>query len=695
MKRILLATTLLTGICGRAAAQGAPGGVIPPVILCPGPKCTTMVAPETYGAQGDGQQPASTYTMPIGSNTLSAAAAIFKAANSFGLPIAATSPSGGASYIEIPGAGSVVSTLTGASITSGTLSAGTVAGQALYLGEVITGAGIPGNVSLSYPVAGSNNATWVTSNATLTVGAETISGVAALATGIASYVDSQHITTTGTAVTGISGATETITYGHDDTAAMGTATALNVPVLLTSGHTYLVKNVTSPSSSVGVAGNGGTSGFVSEGGLATLRAIAGGTSTYLAASQNWINNAPYSDNGIYCQNVVFDGGQWVRDSFVLQTWASQLINCHADNALRHGWWLARTTSNGSTLLNTTENNQFLLSDGSNNGSDGIHGDTTGPTDSQIDNGYFHGNGGWGIYAGIEAGWQIQNIHTYSNQSGGLSADNFYGNVVNNHFEDQVNIGSLQITSKTAILGPGNQFGGLVTFAFVDNVSYEAAESLGNLYYDAGEIFQKYNGSGHTIYSVNDVFTTNTPFTWNGGFSSNGVIIAENDFAQGSAFANAGQALLDGYQTPSNTSQGANKLSLRKVSANASTSDTYTLTVQTEGVSGAGFTATGTISDVSYVGTATVESYVASFALAYSRTGGTISTSSSPTITVLQDTGSGISTTATLTNTNVASNTNTATVVFTITHPAAGDAGSSWSKLDVGMSNRLVQGTYLQ
>jgi hypothetical protein len=512
--------------------------------------------------------------------------------------------------------------------------------------------------------------------------------VQTLRTTIAGYTDAKHVTLADMAGTAV-GTNETITYGHDDTAAIQAALDRNGFVELTGGHLYLARNLTFGSA---LSGWMPQTGLVSRGGTATLRAIAGGDPTWFIATPNWAAGAIWADNPIACEDVIFDGGSVAYDVATSQAWASLFTRCIAEGGLRYGWRLPSTSRNGTPVQSGIGSSRFRDSVALSNGGDGLRIDHQAATDTQITGGFWHDNGAWALYIGQFAGVLVNNVHTYSDGLGGLWADVYGGgsSVVNSLFEEPVTIGSLGV-NYGAVFGPGNTLEGRLSINFSDNHPYESFTSLGNVYQLNGQIYQGYNGPGHTIYSVHDTFQSGNAFAWNGAAASTGVIVARDDAVYGHN-GNPAAATFDGLMIPTAVPLAPNKIEFAKYLSDQATTTTFTITASA--VYGAfpseGFTLRGHVNAWSKnIADSAWDDFTVDLRAEYVRQqSGTGSAKAVQLLNPVSANGT-ISAKATISDTTNASGSNTVTIDISLTHPRAPDQYSSWATIHLESENRSV------
>jgi hypothetical protein len=478
----------------------------------------------------------------------------------------------------------------------------------------------------------------------------------------------------------------------DDTTVLQTAlnslTAGQV-IGLRAGGVYCVHGLSIPNVS-GI-------GFVALGGTATLQANSG-SPTYLVANANWITNVAFAAAPTFFQNIVFHGNSLVQVAQYDIGFQSKFINCEWKGALAQGHYVRGTTQNGTALGNTTENNQYSFCRWDSNGGDGFYSDGH-HTDAQICGGYLNNNGGYGLDSLSVAGWLIQQVHTYSNTSGGALLGKLGASgVQNNIFEDAVNLFSVDPTYKEAIVGPNNTFLSLVTATFNDNTAYESLVSLNNIYGSSAQLKQNYNGVQHLLISRGDRFASNSPFMWNGGSGSNGRIFADHCDGYGAIVSlTNGEAYWNGIQYPSiNAPQAPNVFEDWKYLSNSGTTTTWAATiVMTSSASHAGFNQRLRLDVWSLNSTSTaIEQYSASFLAIYKAPTGALASVSSCVALDTHSTGSNVSASCAFSGETTGSGNTTITLTVTITHPQAPDQFSSGSMLHVESVNREVRSIVL-
>ncbi len=456
----------------------------------------------------------------------------------------------------------------------------------------------------------------------------------------------------------------------DYTLAFARAFAVGNFVQVLPGHTYLVKNITLPSFPF-IADLVPGGGIICFGGIATIRAVAGGDTDYLIANRHWVLNLAFADLPAYLANVTLDGAGIVRDVFPILMYGAIFDHVVAENGTRYGYWFSNQTHNGTVIANSLENIHWLESPAINNGSDGLHSDTIPVTDGQILGGHWFGNGGYQISLSQSAGWQINGIHAYgaSGKSLFMQLYGFSTSVANNVFEGTVVIDSLAAASKGAVFGPSNSLLMRVQVNFADGTAGEVFRSLGNVYQSTADLRNNYNAPGHMVIADSDHFLSNAPFSWIGDASSVANIIARGSYSPGTGNY-TGMALLDGLQIPAGAGGNStpNEWELVKTLNTAGTTTTFTIAATISNFNGGGLSIRGQLDVwmVDLAGTG-VESYTSDIQLLWTHLISTTTEAKAAVINNALDTGAGISAAAVITGTPISGN-STLSIVITITHP---------------------------
>jgi hypothetical protein len=485
----------------------------------------------------------------------------------------------------------------------------------------------------------------------------------------------------------------------DDTAALQAAinaTSSGGFVELYPGKTYLVTNLTL--NSVYSSSGQPMSGLFSRGGMATIKKKSGVQNGYLVGTHNWVNNVAAQDYPVQCENIVFDGASIAGVTVANMSFFSVFRNCWFINATSHGHRLAKTMLNGSVGA-VGVNNRFHHCYATGNTSDGIHIDTNGATDTQIDGGIYAVNGSYNIYLGNAAGVLLSNVHCYQGTTGDLWASNYgFGtSCTGNYFESPVVIDSLG-TDAIAIFGSGNIICSTLTVNFTDNIAYEAFRSVGNTYQQAGQIVQGYNGAQHTVYSTNDVYYAAVPFQWSGGTGSAGQIVAQQCYVYLSGYGATGSVMLDGLQTPATANIAPNRLDFTKPLSTSGTSTTLTITATVANgvaVSRSGFNLSGKINVWSLNSTSTTQdSFSCDLIALYSRFANTTSSIKSAILINSFSVNGTISAAVAIADVTSASAPNTVTITITITAPQSSSSYASGASVHFFSENRDVTSLYV-
>lgn len=437
---------------------------------------------------------------------------------------------------------------------------------------------------------------------------------------VVAYMGPRSLRLSTKAATALSSAARAaLDIGTDDTISLQSAINAAGMVSLVPGRVYLVRNLTLPS--VPASAMQPQGGIVVPGGMATIRAIGGGDSAYLASSETWQKNSPWSSEPALYQNVLFDGNGMVRDVVVPRAYQVTWSNVHFANGLGHGLALYGVGKDGTTPLHATQNmpsNIFLNCQVYGNMSHGFYNEAA--TDLQVFGGHYHDNGGgsgYDIYLAQTAGLQLQGVHTYniSNKSLFLALFGWSSIVSNNVFEGDVLVESVA-TTFNATFGPANSIGGNVTF--LSNVSSPGTvvtRSAGNRYYgSSSQLINSYNSRTHTVISDGDSFLSNAPFAFGGQGSS---LYAINTTSYNAGLGTNGLATYNGLQGPSFGPQAQSRFeTIKPLASDGST--TFMLDAIVTATGSAGFVAECTIEANTEDSTRNLDVYSGTFLALYSR-----------------------------------------------------------------------------
>lgn len=307
-------------------------------------------------------------------------------------------------------------------------------------------------------------------------------------------------------------------------AAFNTASTVNTVIVFPKGKVYAVTNITIPNvANIMIQGNG-----------STMKRIAGGDTSYMIATANWVGNAAFTGLPIAVHDMTFDGNGIAASSFINMCWNTTFDNCTflgaaGGGALDAGLKNTAQTKNGSTIGTTQVNIRMHTCSFINNTGSGValaDSSATRLTDTMIKNCFIHDNTQYGIWADQLAGSVIIGNHLYSNTLDDLGVGfwGFGGVVSGNDFEGGIGVNDGQ---NPGTFGPGNQVAGTLTVTFGGTLNRFVSSS--NTYSGTGAILHNDFDPTKTIISQGDAFSTNTPFAWNNS-SSTGVIIAKGCYS---------------------------------------------------------------------------------------------------------------------------------------------------------------------
>lgn len=462
---------------------------------------------------------------------------------------------------------------------------------------------------------------------------------------------------------------------HDDTAAIKAAWAENDVIGIPVGRVCRVTNILYPHRTP-YSGLRPRVGIVGIGGIATLKAIAGGDTSYMVASAIWAENGAYAAYPILVDRINFDGNSIANNTFVNQTYGSIFKDCDFTGALVNGHNLTSTTKNGKKVTGKLVNNTFWNCNFHDNAVAGLRNGNWG-TDIQIIGGFAYGNGVYGIRLDSSAGSQITGVHTYGNSGAGLyvSKWGFGSNSVNSYFEDDVVVNSIQ--NKNATFGSGN--------TFLKSLQYNGSEggagnrtlvSLGNHFGPKATLAQNYFGADRTLLTSGDVFENPRPFLWNGGVLATGNIIANRSITNNAA-SQAGGVFYDGLIYPNGKGDIApNYFEYTKPLAASGPTTVITVSAAVQNVATAGFSLEAELSAYETSAAGGADTLDARISAQYSRVLNA-TTSAKKARVVSQDSGSGgMSVTVAMLENPDANGDNNVTITITIIHPATGIASQS-------------------
>lgn len=260
-----------------------------------------------------------------------------------------------------------------------------------------------------------------------------------------------------------------------------------------------------------------------------LRAIEGGDTDYLVATENYVSNVAEAGQAITLINPRIDGNNIVKNGLVIQTWNTlidrpDIINC------QNGLKITAETRNGtkfssSTLVNNIINHPNIH----NNSNYGIwvrDPDRNRVTDYFVLGGFSYSNK-IALYLESFAGALIEGVHTYANSERSIyiSIISVGGRIANSYFEDAEAIDIADALANQFITLQGNAINGAVRiYAGAENTGIN---SVGNIFKTAqGKFIQKWGST--TIYSTNDKFQAADPYV-NVGNDGAGTSEAPNVF----------------------------------------------------------------------------------------------------------------------------------------------------------------------
>ena len=260
-----------------------------------------------------------------------------------------------------------------------------------------------------------------------------------------------------------------------------------------------------------------------------LRAIEGGDTDYLVATENYVSNTAEAGQAITLINPRIDGNNIVKNGLVIQTWNTlidrpDIINC------QNGLKITAETRDGtkfssSTLVNNIVNHPNIH----NNSNYGIwvrDPDRNRVTDYFVLGGFSYSNK-IGLYLESFAGALIDGVHTYGNSERSIyiSIISVGGRIANSYFEDAEAINIADAIANQFITLQGNAINGAVRiYSGAENTGIN---SVGNIFKTAqGKFIQKWGST--TIYSTNDKFQASDPYV-NVGNDGAGTSEAPNVF----------------------------------------------------------------------------------------------------------------------------------------------------------------------
>lgn len=276
----------------------------------------------------------------------------------------------------------------------------------------------------------------------------------------------------------------------DDTVALQAAIdalQLGWVLGLDPGAIYSVTNLTLPTLTTGLAQKTGIVG------PATIRARSGGTTTYLVASESWVENAANGGASWTFDGIVFDGNDIAAHPFVLRGNLFHFDRCHFIGGTAGAFRFTRIASDGATTTASyLGNNRWTdchfaagtASSGALFVTDGADG--SGPTDGMIQGCFFNGAsiapycidlstaGGW-----IITGNQIYDATSYDvvlRQVGRVGV--FSDNAIEKGMLVQ-KAGSRKLIQ----FGPGNRYRSSVRVEFTDDTSIERVVFTGEQFQD--------------------------------------------------------------------------------------------------------------------------------------------------------------------------------------------------------------------
>ncbi|AIW03449.1 tail fiber protein [Bacillus phage Moonbeam] len=207
---------------------------------------------------------------------------------------------------------------------------------------------------------------------------------------------------------------------------------------LTSGQrlyfpkgTYLVTNLILPDVSFTIDAAPG----------AVIKKISGGSSAYLIASYNYLNNKNYVGAPVKVNNLTLDGDNLCDDVAILQTWNSVLDKVTVRNGARYGLHYTANTADGTLITSTAVNNRITNSWVHNNTVNNIHVTDTSRTkvsDMFIKDNYIYSSQ-IGVYLQTSAGTLFSGNHLYGHSDFDMqvSISSFAFQIVNNYFEGSI------------------------------------------------------------------------------------------------------------------------------------------------------------------------------------------------------------------------------------------------------------------
>lgn len=331
--------------------------------------------------------------------------------------------------------------------------------------------------------------------------------------------------------------------------------------------------------------NGGGAGrqLVADG-LATIRAIAGGSNKYLVATQSYVQNLTFVGSPISCTNIIFDANSLKERAFAICAFYGLFTGCYFKGGTVASCDLTETTIDGVTNAPSVVDNIFIACVWSNASGSGFR-NALQTQDFQIIGGRSFSNGGYGFDIESSAGMVMTGVQVYANTAGAarFKSVGFQDQIRSNNFDGSVEIATMSPSVNAALFGSNTIKDGdlICTMGGANPSATLVLESL--RLQGTARIIHNYNSASRNIIVNGGVSESPNPLGWNFA-NPTGIITANHHYSV------AAGGFLNGVIDPRGTAytgdRAPNVLRLQKsLAAATSTAVVVSATLSTEQTAG--------------------------------------------------------------------------------------------------------------
>lgn len=251
-----------------------------------------------------------------------------------------------------------------------------------------------------------------------------------------------------------------------------------------------------------------------------IKAMNSGDNGYLAAHSTWLaNNASSVDAPCYIAGIDFNGANFKTNAFVFRSFYAKIENCFVYAGNVTDFLISADTRSGLGLTSSMVNSYFERCWFGGDGGVGASTqynfnmvDTNGKcTDCHLIDNFLSGASANNAVLTTSAGWTIANNHTYGPTVGvAIKRPSIGTSIVNNYFENWLQILNMIAGYDAILVGPGNQFlaGLIADFGSFD--TYNQIVSMGNWYGPTAALRHDAFDPSKWLISQDDIFEAAQP-----------------------------------------------------------------------------------------------------------------------------------------------------------------------------------------